>query len=298
MASSLYSNAIYRVEKAIKMQTCFKSITNIFYRIQNCFRVLKVRFYERRHTIKLQQNNQYKQRTFNRKEIISSEKTLIIQIPFGGLGDNLFYSHIPRIAKQTGKYDKVYISNYSEFRNVEYRTLIWEINPFVDGFCDVEGINAVYGIKEDEYGVNLLDQIMLFYGLDDKKRFHEPEIYYTPTRINSLQNSIVYDPNYISNAGDISFKTINSYFNRHTIYIDYQMKLRDKSFPIISFKHSLETPTIMDFCDVLISCKDLFCLTSGTATLAATLHKPATIFFGEGVKKIFHHSRLHNYIQV
>ena len=29
------------------------------------------------------------------------QKTLIIEIRKGGLGDHLFYSHLPRIAKQT-----------------------------------------------------------------------------------------------------------------------------------------------------------------------------------------------------
>ena len=139
---------------------------------------------------------------------------------------------------------------------------------------------------------------MLFYGLDDKKRFHEPEIYYTPTRINSIQNSVVYDPNYISNAGDIKFNAINDYLRSHSVYIDYQMKLRDKSFPIVEFKNSLEAQSLKDFCNVIISCSELFCYTSGTATLAAALNKPANVFCGNGAKKIFHHSRLHNYIRI
>lgn len=32
----------------------------------------------------------------------SSPKTLILHIEWGGLGDNLFYSHLPRIAKTIG----------------------------------------------------------------------------------------------------------------------------------------------------------------------------------------------------
>ena len=55
---------------------------------------------------------------------------LIIKIKHGGLGDHLFYSHIPRIAKESGKYNKVFISNQSDFRNKDYKKLVWEFNKF------------------------------------------------------------------------------------------------------------------------------------------------------------------------
>ena len=67
-------------------------------------------------------------------------KKLIIEIRKGGLGDHLFYSHLPRIAKETGAFDSVYISNHSFFRNEDYKKLIWESNPFVDGFTEDRGV--------------------------------------------------------------------------------------------------------------------------------------------------------------
>ena len=42
-------------------------------------------------------------------------KDLIIKIEYGGLGDHLFFSHIPRIAKEMNSYDKVwYVGAFSE----------------------------------------------------------------------------------------------------------------------------------------------------------------------------------------
>ena len=64
------------------------------------------------------------------------QKILIIEIRKGGLGDHLFYSHLPRIAKQTKAFDKVYISNHSFFRHPDYKNLVWELNPFIDGFTN------------------------------------------------------------------------------------------------------------------------------------------------------------------
>lgn len=64
------------------------------------------------------------------------DKILIIEIPYLGLGDHLFHSHIPRIAKKIGKYDKVYISEFSHHRNPDNKRIVWELNPFVDGFIE------------------------------------------------------------------------------------------------------------------------------------------------------------------
>lgn len=274
-----------------------KKVERAFHKIQNYFVIMLVRIYEINRSIKIEKNKSQKS-DFCNNQFIPSRKTLVVQIPFGGLGDHLFRSHVPRIAKETGQYDRVYISNYSVFRDSDSKILIWEMNPYIDGFCDEEGLTAEHGLKEDACKMNFLDQIMLYYGLDDKMRFHEPEIYYKPRQIDEMKGSIVYDPNYISNAGDIKLSAINDYLKRNKISIDYQMKLRDRSFPVLNFKNSLETPTLMDFCSVIISCKELYCYTTGTATLAAAFHKPATVFFGNGVKRMFHHSRLHNYIQV
>ena len=105
-------------------------------------------------------------------------KTLIIEIKKGGLGDHLFFSHLPRIAKQTGAYDKVLFSNLSECRHPDTFELIWKLNPWLDGFTDQSGeYHFPYNINES---LNLLDAIMLAYGLEDGLRFHEPEIYYAP----------------------------------------------------------------------------------------------------------------------
>ena len=63
-------------------------------------------------------------------------KSLIIEIKYSGLGDHLFHSHIPRIAKESKIYDKVFISEKSIFGHSDYKKLIWELNPYVDGFTD------------------------------------------------------------------------------------------------------------------------------------------------------------------
>lgn len=226
-------------------------------------------------------------------------KILILQPKYGGLGDHLFFSHIPRVVKENNLYDKVYISEFSTFRNNVYRKYIWEQNPFVDGFVKQKGVNIDDSLDEFKYiDGNLLDKIMLAHGIDDKKRFHEPEIYYTPKKILELSGKSLYDPNYISFVGFISFLKLFFFFKKNKIKIDFQFVLREKCFPVFSFDSYLETKSFESFCDAIYSCEKLFCLTSGTATLASALKKNATCFFGKGQSVEFHHSKLHKYIKL
>ena len=84
----------------------------------------------------------------------------------------------------------------------------------------------------------------------------------------------------------------------NTIIIDFQMKTLKARYLTISCNQRIETTSLMEFCSIIISCKKLYCLTSGTATLAAALQKPATVFFGSGQESIYHHSSLHIYVDL
>ena len=225
------------------------------------------------------------------------QNDLVIHVKYGGLGDHLFYSHLPRIAKETGRYKNVYISDASPFRNQEIRKLVWELNPYVDGFsneiCPYPDL-----LPKLDRGCNLLDQLMLCHDLDDGVRYHDPEIYYVPKMVKLLTRKIIYDPNYISNAGRLSIGKIENYFTSQKLRIDLQMRLREQSLPIVDFGSWLSSDSLESFCDIIHSCSSLYCLVTGTATLASALGKPAQILYGKGVLDIFMHSKLHSYKKI
>ncbi len=224
-------------------------------------------------------------------------KTLILEIKNGGLGDHLFWSHIPRIAKETRTYEKVLLSNQSNFRNKNYKKLIWELNPFVDGFTDEPGISIgdIFPVE----GTNLLDMVMLAVGLDDGIRYHEPEIYYQPKNIEFLNEATVYDPNYISNAGFVTGPKVARYFKKNTIHVTHQMIVREKhALPILDFESFLASPDFWDFIDVVYSAKTVYCLVTGTPTLAAALKKKVCVFYTKDQHPMFRHSKLHTYIEL
>ena len=226
-------------------------------------------------------------------------RELILQIAYGGLGDNLFYSHIPRIAKETCSYDRVFISNYSEFRNPDIKKLVWDMNPHVDGFVDEEGVSVNVDTSLP-LGGNLLDEVMVGCGMDDGRLCHEPEVYYRPKFIEEYALAI-YDPNYISNDGKLSTHAVARYFVQNGITLDASMKKITPTPIVIPEKlfagHCITTPSLFDLCDLLHSCKAFYCLVSGSATLAAALGKHATVLVGNSVGKIFLHSTLHRYVQ-
>ena len=222
-------------------------------------------------------------------------KILILEIQKGGLGDHLFYSHLPRIAKETGRFDKVYISTHSIFRHPDYQKLVWETNPYLDGFVEQKGI--FHFPEEVSDSDNLLDRIMLLYGLDDGIRFHEPEIYYSPTLKPELQDKKIYDPNFISYTGDLSNgKPIEKWLLQNNEIINLQMTKMGKRHLGIENTNTLEPLSLFDFCSVIVSAKKIYCLSTGTGTLAAALKVPVTVFYGTGLLKKYRHSKMHTYI--
>jgi hypothetical protein len=249
-----------------------------------------------------------------------ARRQLILQSGYAGLGDHLFLSHIPRIAKESGKFEKVLFSNRSLIRDPACRALVWESNRYVDGFTDEMGFellpphthdpgqNKLFEmffklglenrITQCRQGCNLLDEFMLGMGLDDGLRFHEPEIYPDLPRIREYENLVVYDPNYITNVGAVTQGQIEAFFDRRGINIQAQMVVRNHSVAVSKPMTTITTKSLVDFCSVIISCKELYCLTTGTATLAAALKKPCTVLFGDGVNPLYHHSRLHRYVKV
>jgi len=77
------------------------------------------------------------------------------------------------------------------------------------------------------------------------------------------------------------------------------LSLRENNFNVRMNAEVYKTKSLEDFCSLIVSCKKLFCLVTGTATLSAGLGKPATVFYGieskESVNKYLH-SNMHSFI--
>lgn len=227
---------------------------------------------------------------------VAIRKKFVLEIGCGGLGDNLFNSHLPRLAKQVGRCDRVLISTRSRFNNPEYRKYVWEDNPFVDGFVDEPGF-LLWRMKSPPDG-NLLDHLMIGAGFDDGTRWHDPEIHDSFPADPALRGLTIYDPNFVSNAGALTAEQIERYLQETGIHLDAQLEPRWNSHPLKSVAKTIPATDFAGFCSIIKSVKRIICLTTGTPTLAAALGTPCTVLWATGVDPIFHHSRLHEYARI
>jgi len=223
-----------------------------------------------------------------------TEKTIILEIEYGGLGDHLFYSPIPRLLKEFLLYEKVFISNFSKKRNIENFNLIWDNNPYIDGYLDVKSINSKVLIY-DSIKVNKIMNIILFnYGVNLNYEIL-PEIYFKHLLSKEYPVKKFIDLNYISYIG--SFTLIDKYLilSKYKEYIIINPSLIVKI--LFFYRKYYYTTSLVDYSSI-IYCSDSFvCVASGGATLAAGLGKPSVVYFGYGQSTIFHHT-IHKYIQI
>jgi len=229
-------------------------------------------------------------------------KELVIKIKWGAIGDHLLHSPLPRVAKETFGYDKVYISNFSDYINPNTKRLVWDYNPYIDGFIDKDHPYPTF--SEVPNGWNILDALLGFYGLpDDGIRFREPEIYYKPKILPKYSNAVIFEPNHGNQRGIPLRQNVDAYFKTLPVPITHQMiELRgtrnyDKSMKIVGMPH-FKAHDLEHFCDIIFSCKAFYCFTSGVMALSAALGKPTTVMYTDGILPMFHHSRLHTYVKV
>lgn len=71
-------------------------------------------------------------------------KNILIEQNWGGLGDNLQLSTLPRLLSGHG-YD-VYVSTNNAYRNPEIKSLVWDKNPYVSGFVEPKSIDIELSI--------------------------------------------------------------------------------------------------------------------------------------------------------
>lgn len=223
--------------------------------------------------------------------------SLIIRLAFGGLGDSLFYSAVPRLAKASGRFDRVYVSARSPFRSAETRRLVWELNPYVDGIVEDEGVSVLPRNPLPE-GVNIVDEAAIGYGVDDGERFKEPEVYYVPHQYAELRDVVLYDPNFISLEGALDRRAIRDFFQAEGVFPTHQMVSRGRNLSLSGVPTTIAAHDLFYFCDILASVKAIYCLTTGTATLAAALGVRATVLQGQGVGAFTRHSRNNTYVQL
>jgi hypothetical protein len=218
---------------------------------------------------------------------IDPPKTYVFEVEYGGLGDHLFYSPLPRLLKERGVADKVYLSARSKVRNNQTLELVWKTNPYLDGIVEhapskfyrqQPTVNKVINLEMAKHG------IVINYELD-------PELYSMPIKNEQLSEQKFLDLNYISYVGAITplDEIVIALRNSNLVLINPKAYL----YPFLKTKPVI-TSSLQEYAQIVFSAAEFHCLTSGGATLACALKKNATAYYGFGQSTIHHHSSNRN----
>jgi hypothetical protein len=247
------------------------------------------------------------------KELGKMENTLVIEVPelYDGLGDHLFFSHLPRLAKEKGKWTKILVSNQQTYKGVGTKDIVWEHNPYIDGFTDEPGTTAandelrnMMQIGQPMYpGRSLMDCIMMAYGLDDGKVDHLPEVYHPILDIPKLNDKIIFDGNWKHYAG-MTHERVLEYMA--DIKVDFQLpplnpdihgahkeKLPFYGLPDVPY---IDCPNIETYMDIIKSCKQFYCIMSGGTVLAPAVGKKAYVLTSRHTSDLWRFSNWNYYI--
>jgi hypothetical protein len=218
------------------------------------------------------------------------ENLFVLNVNYGGLGDHLFLSPLPRLYKMKFPDSKFFISNHSKFRSESVRDLVWNKNPYIDGYSNDYGFKLNY--LNDYSNRNILAKLATSAGIYVDQNI-EPEIYFNYQLIEEFSNKLILDLNYTSFVGAYSKKKILLFLEGET-----DILLINPPKWLSKFALSVSTLSLEHYVNIIYSCKTFICFTSGGATLASAIGKPSVCFYGYGQNKIFHHSQMHSYINM
>lgn len=243
-------------------------------------------------------------------------KTLKLDV-WGGLGDNLQVSTIPRRFFETYGYKGVYISNSAKWRNEEIKKLVWDKNPYIAGYTEEPGTNIVNAglVRFDghTHWIANMEKIYQFKGPYSLR----PEIYfdYEKSDSNDVSEKVVVDitcSNENSSMKDASCRQrmkevfdkidkkltvvrLNNIKNTDS-YKDYTDEiLINKDIEYINID------SIEQYCNVIKFCKKYVCNLSGNHSLAAAIREEFICFIPTNfynMKYFVYEGGNINYIQV
>lgn len=236
-------------------------------------------------------------------EKAEKEKRLVIQIPFGGLGDHLAYSSLPELLwRQKGII--TFISNKSIFRSRAIRDFVWGLNPYIKFVSD----NGWFIHQPLERKFSTLDEYVQ--NLFDLRGDGRPKVYYKPRIIKQIEGKNVVDPSF-GPAGKA-----NGYYgkNFHAKFIGY-IRGNISDFVLIIHKHEhirnelqrhvrktfdpavYSLSTIEELADVLFSARKRYLLYSGAASLSAALGTPSAVLCNKKAASNFQY-KINEYIDL
>jgi hypothetical protein len=197
-----------------------------------------------------------------------------------GMGDHLILSTLPERFTRLGK--KVYLSRaFYRTRNDEQTDLLWNKNPFIEGWTD-DPPNAGYarlGAYWEKVHWDVPDPIRHSEAAHDLPGPYNrlPRIYHAPTYLPEFANTVILDCS--SRSVPFSDQAVKDYYNQHLRYPYREARFIQPRFkvgvtqhqPKISGIEDYEIPDIFTYCNMIYSCRAFAGIESGGHVLASAV---------------------------
>ncbi len=222
---------------------------------------------------------------YHRKiEDIKNKKEIVVRISFGGLGDCLAYTSLPRLLKEQYDVD-FYLSMDTKniFRDPDIEKLCFQMNPFFKGYKESDNIfefksfvgeRSLYSILTDNGGATAISQLEQQFKL---KGNGLPEIYYKPNTLSGYKHTLLCDANWFSGEkwGLYNDPKILPTILKKWTSIDPQNKI----------EYCLPTQqNLFEYIDKIHSATKFVTFFSGGNSLAVSLKKDATVIVPENLE--------------
>ena len=206
-------------------------------------------------------------------------KKVVFSQPWGGLGDNLCSTNLPRLYSEINC--KFYISYLNYSRNKDIHEICWKNNKFVSkvkkfypniGFKKLE--EEGYKIFDDKY--NVVQNVNVTHGFKPGDGYPDINIQKYLVNLNQKNYDIVIDTKAHSIYSDTEYQysskslneKINYYRTKDSLELVYPNLYQNK----ILENNALEVSNLSNLIHILLNTKNFICLNSGSHVLAATLN--------------------------
>jgi len=209
--------------------------------------------------------------------INSKENKVILAQPWGGLGDNLQYSNLPKLFNDIGK--KFYVSHANHVRNKNIYKFCWQSNPYSNGKIFkkpnigwkvwIDNLNTF----KDRSDCNIIQIVNLMHGFNEGDGY--PSLFINKEIINNkIKFKYLADFNAISGVpDDESWQEIYKEISNYSISsLTFPSVKKLSNYPkYFKFNDEINSISIDDLIEVLSQTDTFICLNSGSHVLAAGL---------------------------
>tara|TARA_B100000513_G_scaffold191247_1_gene116398 strand:- start:370 stop:1101 length:732 start_codon:yes stop_codon:yes gene_type:complete len=198
--------------------------------------------------------------------------------PWGGLGDNLQFTTLPRLFSEKGV--DFFVSQHNTYRNPEIYEFCWANNPYVKGIVsNVANVGSCAPDLQKGRTDNIVSAAEIRHGFLGSGRY--PEIYYDAKVLDEYKDKTIVD----LSAHTLLKNNVSEFYNAdYLFFLVGQLVPEDALF--VSFKNvnslslsggfpfesnELVVENIFEYANIINSAKRYFCLYSGGNSMAAAV---------------------------